>query len=142
MRWWRDESYAGDRMPQTRDDVVHFMSGKLPALARLGTLRHFDLEFVGVYEVIRGDAETSRRHLLDCAAAEIAVRVGFEAPLVFSALAGIRFAADAVHGDGKGLVGFLADGPERHCASRKAFDDFLRRLDVFQRDRCGALLQF
>ena len=45
------------------------MAGKLAALAGLGALRHLDLQLVGIHQVIGGDAETRRRHLLDGAAA-------------------------------------------------------------------------
>ncbi len=54
---------------------VHFTSGQLPAFARLGALRHLDLDFVGIHQVMRRDAESARRNLLDGAAAGIAVRI-------------------------------------------------------------------
>ena len=40
---------------------VHFMAGELAAFAGFGALRHFDLQFVGVDQVIGGDAEAARR---------------------------------------------------------------------------------
>ena len=72
-------------------------------------------------------------HLLDRAAAQIAVGIGLEARFVFAAFAGVRLAADAVHGDGQRLVRFLADGAERHGAGGEALDDLLGRLDFFER---------
>src|ERR1700719_1012611 len=41
VRWRRDQSHAGDRVPQPRDDLVHLMSGKLPTLTGLRALGHF-----------------------------------------------------------------------------------------------------
>ena len=49
--------------------------------------------------------------------------------------------ADAVHGDGKSLVSFLADGPERHGAGGEALDDFFGGLDFLERNWCVALFQ-
>ena len=49
--------------------------GQLAAFAGLRALRDLDLQIVRVDQVIRGDAETRRGHLLDRAAAQIAVRI-------------------------------------------------------------------
>ncbi len=121
-----------------RDDLVHLVAGQLAAFAGLRALRHFDLQLVGVDQVIGGDAEAAGGHLLDGAAAQIAVGVGLEALFVFPALAGVGLAADAVHGDGERLVRFLADGAEGHGAGGEALDDFAGGLDFFERDRTAA----
>src|SRR6185312_8535081 len=81
-------------------------------------LRQIDLEFVGIDEIIRGHAEARGRHLLDGAAAQVAVGIGLEAILVFPALAGVRFSANAVHGDGERLVRFFTNRTKGHCAGR------------------------
>ena len=67
--------------------------------------------------------------------AQVAVGVGLEARFVFAAFAGVRLAADAVHGDRQRLVRFLADRAERHRAGGEALDDLLRRLDFLERNR-------
>ena len=41
------------------------MTRKLPSLTRFGTLRDLDLQDVGINQVMRGDAETAGRNLLD-----------------------------------------------------------------------------
>ena len=117
-----------------RDDLVHLVAGQLAAFAGLGALRHLDLQFVGVDQVVGGDAEAAAGHLLDGAAAQIAVGVALEARFVFAAFAGVGHAADAVHGDGERFVRFLADGAEAHGAGGEALDDFLGRLDFFDRN--------
>ena len=48
--------------------------GKLAALAGLGALGHLDLQLVGVDQVVGGHAEAAGGHLLDGAAARVAVR--------------------------------------------------------------------
>ena len=94
------------------DDLVHLVAGQLAAFAGLCALRHLDLQFVGVDQVVGGDAEAAGGHLLDGAAAQIAVGIGLEALFVFAAFAGVGLAADAVHGDGQSLVRLFADGAE------------------------------
>ena len=109
MRRRRNQSDVGRRVPRLRNPRIDLGTGQLTALARLGALRHLDLQVVGVDEVFARHAESSRRHLLDRAAARVAVRVG-DVPLrILAALAGVRLAADPVHRDGQRLVRFLAD---------------------------------
>ena len=96
-------------MADAGNDVIHFMARQLPTFARLGALGHLDLQFVGVDEISGGHAKTPGGHLLDGTAPGIAVGVGHKAGFVFPALAGVAFAADAVHGDCKGFVCLFGD---------------------------------
>ncbi len=111
------------------------MAGQLAAFAGLRALGHLDLQLVGVDQVLARHAEAARRHLLDRAAAAVAVLVRREAPAVLAALAGVALAADAVHRDRQRLVRLRADRAEGHRAGREAVEDRLRRLDLFDRDR-------
>jgi hypothetical protein len=43
---------------------LHLVARQLTALARLGALCHFDLDLVGVGQVVRRDAEPTGSHLL------------------------------------------------------------------------------
>ncbi len=52
-----------------------------------------------------------------------------EAARILAAFAGIRLAADAVHGDGQRGVRFGRDRAQRHGAGGETLDDFLGRLD-------------
>ena len=52
MRRRRNQRHAGNRMAHPRDDLVHFVAGKLAAFAGLGALRDLDLQLVGVHQVI------------------------------------------------------------------------------------------
>src|SRR5207249_9907836 len=103
--------------------------GELAALARLGALRHLDLQLVAVDEVVAGHAEAARGHLLDGAPPPVAVRVALVADGILAALAGVRLAADPVHRDGEVLVRLAADRAERHRARLEALDDHRRGLD-------------
>ena len=132
MRRRRDQSDAGDGVARFGDDLVDFVAGQLAAFAGLCALRHLDLQLVGVDQVVGGDAEAAAGHLLHGAAAQIAVGVALEALFVFAAFAGVRHAAEAVHGDGQRFVRFLADGAEAHGAGGEALDDFLGRLHFFE----------
>jgi hypothetical protein len=115
--------------------AVELVAGQLAAFARLGALRHLDLQVVGIDQVFGRDAEAARRHLLDGRAHGIAVGQGLEAVGLLAALAGVRLAADPVHGDGERGVGLAADRAEAHGAGGEALDDVSGRLDLLDRDR-------
>ncbi len=141
VRRRRDQAHARYGMPHARDEVVDFVAGQLPALTGFRALRDLDLQIVRVDQVIRGDAKTRRRHLFDRAATQIAIGIRFEARFVLAALAGIRLATDAIHGDGQGFVRFFADRPERHRSGSKALDDIRRGLHFLDRHRFSCRLE-
>ena len=135
MRRRRDQADAGRRAPHAGDVLVDLVAGKLATLARLGALRHLDLDVVGIDEILGGDAEAARRHLLDGRAHGIAVGQRLETIGLLTALAGVRLAADAVHGDGERGVGLAADRAEAHGAGREALDDGGSRFDFVDGNR-------
>ena len=106
----------------------------MSTLAGLGALRHLDLQFVGVDQIIGGYTETAAGNLLHRAAAQIAVRVALEAVLILAAFPSVRHASDAIHGNCQSLVSFLADRTEAHRARCETFDDLLGRLYFFNGD--------
>ena len=65
VRRRRDQADAGRRMAHLGDGLVDLVAGQLAAFAGLGALRHLDLHHVRVDEILGGDAEASRGHLLD-----------------------------------------------------------------------------
>ena len=66
MVWWRrNQAYARSRMSHSTNPIVHFVSGKLTAFSWLGSLGHFDLELVGICQVVGSYAKTTRGYLLD-----------------------------------------------------------------------------
>ena len=111
------------------------MARQLPALTRLRPLRHLNLEFFRIHQVVARDTEPCRSYLLDVAVLRIAVRQRNESSRVFSTLAGVALGAQAVHRDGQRLMRFLADRAERHGAGREPLDDILRRFHFLDRNR-------
>ena len=59
VRRRRDQAHAGHRVAQLANVVTHLAAGQLAALARLGSLRHLDLDLVGAGEVLGGDTKTA-----------------------------------------------------------------------------------
>ena len=141
MRRRRDQADAGRRVPHLGDGLVDLVAGQLTAFAGLGALRDLDLHHVGIDEIFGGDAKASRGHLLDRRAHGIAVRQRLEAVGFLAAFAGIRLAADAVHGDGERGVRLARDRAIRHGAGREAFDDVLGRFDLVERHRFAAVFR-
>ncbi len=113
VRRRRDEADAGGRVTDLGDGLVDLVAGQLAAFAGLGALGHLDLHHVGVDEVFRGHAEAARGHLLDGRALGVAVRQRREAIGFLAALAGVRLAADPVHGDGERGVRLAARSSRR-----------------------------
>ena len=137
MRRRRDQADARRRMPHLGDGRVDLVAGQLAAFAGLGALRHLDLHHVGIDEIFGRDAEPARGDLLDRRALRIARAVGQRHVAIglLAALAGVRLAADRVHGAGQRGVRLAADRAERHRARREPLDDLLGRLDLVERDR-------
>jgi len=140
------------------------MARQLTAFARFCTLRHLDLDLLSRCQVFGSHTEATRCNLLDLRAQRIARHqrhIDFNhivtnhrcqcrtildrntAQLrtitfgIFTAFAGIRFAAYAVHRNRERRMGFGRDRTERHRASDKTFDDFFCRFDFIQRNRTG-----
>ncbi len=131
----RDQPHAGSRLPHAGDLFEYLVAGQLSAFPGLGALGHLDLQVRRVDQVVAGHAETAGCHLLDGAVPPVAVVVRVVAVRVLAALARVAPAADAVHGDGQGLVGFLADRAVGHGAGGEALDDLRGRFHFLDRHR-------
>ena len=142
VRRRRDQTHARRAVPDAGDFLVDLVAGQLAPFARLGALRHLDLQFLRVDQVLAGHAEASAGHLLDGAIAAVAVGVELIAGRVFAPFAGVALGAQPIHGDRQRLVGFFRDRPVRHRARGKPFDDLGGRLDFVQRDRLLGLFEF
>ncbi len=102
----------------------------MSALAGLCSLCHLDLDLHGTVQVLRGDAEPSRCHLLD---GGVALRS--ESRRILAALAGVGFSTQAVHGDCHGLMRLLRDRAVGHGTGLEAFDNLLHGLHFLERNR-------
>ena len=85
------------------------MAGELSPFAGLGALRHFDLDLIGVDEILTRHAKSPRRNLLDRRPLAIAVGQGLEPLGVFAPLAGVALGAEPVHRDRERFMGLAAD---------------------------------
>ncbi len=166
VRRRRDQADAGHREAELADVVADLAARQLAALARLGALRHLDLQLVGGDEVLGGDAEAARGDLLDLRAQRVArlqrvvgddvaladdvaevrafgdrlaAQLGAVARRILAAFAGVRLAADPVHRHCQRRVRLGRDRAERHRAGGEALDDLLGRLDLVDRDRLGRI---
>ena len=129
MRRRRDQADARRRMAGLGDGRVDLVAGQLAALAGLGALRHLDLHHVGIDEIFGRHAEAARRDLLDRRAFGVRAAAGQRQIAVglLAALAGVRLAADRVHGARQRRVRLARDRAERHRAGREPLDDVGRR---------------
>ena len=142
VRRRRNESHSRRRVPDFGNPWIDFSTRQLAAFAGLRALRHLDLQLLGLREVKAGDAEPSGRHLLDGAVLGVALLVGPGITLgILSALAGVGFPADAVHGDGEAFVGFLGNGSVAHGAGFEALENGVHRFHFLNRNG-GAFFEF
>ncbi len=117
------------------------MTGELAALAGLGALGDLNLQFRGAGQIFGSDAKTAGGDLLDAAVLGVPVFHGGKTGAVLATLAGVRLAADPVHGDGENFVGLGGKGAEGHARGGEATADVLDRLDLLKGNRGAALAQ-
>ena len=156
-----DQAHARHRVAQEADVVGYLAAGQLAALAGLGTLGHLDLDLVRAGQVLGGHAKAARGHLLDLGAQAVAFLhfvVGLDHTLahhvrhlgaggdldalelvavagrVFTALARVALAADAVHGQGQRGVRLGGDRAQRHRPGGESLDDLGCGLHFVQRN--------
>ena len=130
VRRRRNQGYARRGVADLRDPRVHLSPGQMAALARLGSLRHLDLDFLRAAEVSRRHTEASRCDLLDRT-----VPVRAEPRRVLSALAGVGFTAEGIHRLRQRLMRLLRDRPEGHGPCLEPAHNGFDRLHLLQRDR-------
>ena len=128
-------------MAQPGDHLRDLDAGKLTALAGLRPLGHLDLELPAIVEIFGVDAEPRRGHLLDRRRGVVAVGPERIAGRVLAALSRIRLGADAVHGDGQGLVGFGAQRAKRNARRHQPLADLGDRFDLLQGDGLTILFE-
>ena len=129
----RNQRYAGGGVPCLGDPRIDLVAGQMTALAGLCALRHLDLDFVRRIEVCRGHAEASRGDLLDRGTAVFLRSLCRDTLGAFSALAGVRLAAESVHRDRERFMRLLRNGTVAHGAALEAAYDAVDALDLVKR---------
>ena len=137
-----DQANAGGGMAGCADGLVNLVAGQLAAFTGLGALGHLDLHVVGIDEVFGGHAKAARCDLLDRGTHRIPVFQRLEPLGVFAAFAGVRLAADPVHGQRQRGVRLPRDRAIAHRAGGKALHDFAGRFDFADVDRLVGLPEF
>ncbi len=133
VRRRRNEPHTRCAVARFGNPGVHLVARQLAAFAGLGTLRHFDLNVVGIHQIFTGYTKAARCHLFDCRTLRVAVGQHHVAFGVFAAFAGVALAADAVHGHGECFVGFGADRAITHRTGGKPFHDVAYRFHFVNR---------
>ncbi len=73
VRWWGDEANTSSGVTRAGNRGRYFVAGEFTTLAGFRALCHFDLQFIGICEIVRGDSEATRSDLLNCRAHGIPV---------------------------------------------------------------------
>src|SRR2546425_11783728 len=104
----RDQGYADDRVPQSRDEIGDLVPRQLTAFTGLRALRDLDLELVRPDEVGRRNAKAARGDLFDPVVGAVANAVRGRCPggRVLSTLPRIRPYMHSVHRNGQGRMRF------------------------------------
>ena len=131
----RNQTHPRRGVTHLSDPGIDLLAGQLTAFARLGALRHFDLQLLGVDQIVARHAEAGRGHLFDGAVLRISIRFQHVAGRVFAALAGIAASTDPVHRNRQGLVRLFADRAVGHRPGLEAFADRLDRLHFVNGNR-------
>ena len=84
-------------MARFGNHFVHLEAGQLTAFAWLRPLSNLNLYLFCIHQVLRGNSEAPRRHLLGLAGERNPVDAGMETLVVLAALAGIRTSPQLIH---------------------------------------------
>src|SRR3990172_8458266 len=93
---------------------THFVSGLLPALARLGALGDFYLQLVRIDGIFGRYAKTTRSDLFDGRAPAVTIGQRNISLRIFSPFTGVASSPKSVQGNGNGFMRLFADGAKRH----------------------------
>ena len=156
-----NQAHTWHAVAQFTDVLRDFATRQLPALSRLGTLRHLDLDLICRIQILGRHTKSSGGDLFDFGAQRVPVFKGHVhfnlrltndtlqaltgldgdalellavASRILAALTGVAFASNAVHGHGQGCMSLRGDGPERHRTCGETFDDFTGWLHAIDGD--------
>ena len=132
-----DQLDAGRRTSGGRHPGIDFGRREVSAFTGLSPLGHFDLNLFRAQQVLLRNAETAGSHLLDRAVPVCPQPVGS-----FTAFPCIGTAAQAVHGQGNGLMGLPGQGTVAHGTGLETADDLFDRFHLVKIDRISRRNKF
>src|SRR5712692_5641849 len=97
---------AGSGVADARDVFADFFRGQLAAFTGFRALGHFDFEFFGVNEIVRGDTEAAGGDLLDFVGRSRLEAIGMG---IFAAFTSIAPSTELIHCEREGAVCFGAE---------------------------------
>ena len=121
------------------DGTNDLMTRQFTTLTRLCTLRHLDLQLIGVSQIMRRNTETARSNLLDSRSHSIAILHSLATLRILTTFTGIRLATKTIHSNGQSRVRFHRDGTIRHSTRNKATHNLRPRLDLINGDRSALI---
>ena len=110
------------------NNFIDFETWQLPSLTGLRSLCDFDLNLIGIDQILGCYTETPRCNLFDCTTSRCPIFTGLKTSGIFSSFSRITLTSQRVHGNGHSFMSLLADGAERHGTRnetmRNRFDRF------------------
>ena len=112
-------------MPGLCNPGIDFPCRQVSSLAGLCSLRHFYLNLLCTYQITAGNAKTPGCHLFDRGTAVHSTSRTVQTLITLSALTGVGFAMQHIHGNSKSLMCLLGNRSIGHCTCLKAFYDIV-----------------
>ena len=135
VRWRADQANPWCGIADPGDVFINLSTRQFPAFTGLGTLGNLDLDFVCVRKIPGGNSKTTRSHLFDRRALEIAVGKWLEPLRILTTLPCITLTAQAIHCNRERFMGLGRDGSKTHGTSTKPPHNVGCRFNLGQRHR-------
>ena len=110
-------------MADLGDRGIDFLGGQLTAFPGFGPLRHFNLDFRCMDQVVACDAETAGSDLFNGAVLRVSVGHRYVSFCVFPAFARVAFPTQTIHGDGETFMRFFTQRAIGHRPGLEFLDD-------------------
>ena len=135
VRWRADQANPWCGIADPGDLVINLITRQFTAFTGLGPLGNLDLDFICIGKIPDGNPKTTRSHLLDRRALEIAVGKWLEPLRILTTLPCITLTAQAIHGNRKRFMSLGRDGSKTHGASTKTPHNVGCRFNLGQHHR-------
>ena len=134
MRRRRDQAHTWCGQTGLCDPRIDFSTRQMSTLSWFCTLSHLDLNLLCTYQISGSNTKTSTCHLLDRRAFIQSIRSDSQTFNTLTALTGIRFTMELIHGNSQTLMGFLRNRSIGHGTGLKTGHDGLYALYFLQRN--------